>query len=72
MPKRDYSKEGAGVGTAIGSIWGPVGASVGGALGGAVGGLITSGHDPGPPPDLQAPISPGGVIGDYGGVMRDP
>ena len=72
MPERDYSREGAGVGTAIGSIWGPVGASVGGALGGAVGGMVKSGHAAGPPPDMQAPISPGGVIGDYGGVMRDP
>jgi hypothetical protein len=73
MPKRDYSREGSAAGAAIGTAFMPgVGTAIGGALGGVVGGLITSGHDPGPPPDLTAPISPGGVIGDYGGVMRDP
>lgn len=72
MPERNYSGEGQAVGSIAGSFFGPAGTMIGGALGGAVGGMITSGHNPGPPPDLQAPVSPGGVIGDYGGVMRDP
>jgi hypothetical protein len=51
--------------------FGPWGALIGGVAGGAMGYL--SGDDPYQRiPYLQAPDSPGGVLGDYGGMMRDP
>ena len=70
-----FSGSGAGQGAAqaaqMGMAFGPWGALIGGVAGGAMGYL--SGDDPYQrTPYLQAPDNPGGVLGDYGGMMRDP
>jgi hypothetical protein len=48
------------------------GTAIGAVVGGVSGYLGAEESSQGPPPDLTAPISPGAVVGDYGGVMRDP
>lgn len=67
----DKAATGAAQGASAGMAFGPWGALIGGVAGGAMGYL--SGDDPYQRnPYLQRPDSPGGVLGNYGGMYRDP